>query len=269
MREPCRRVEKHTFEQVPVRLLCADTHPDHDTICEFRRGNRELLASSFLQVLETAARLRVLRVGDVTLALDGTKILANASKHSAVSHGHASAQMRLLEAEIAQLLQKAEEADSAPLEDGLTVPAEVARRRQRMEKLREATAAIEARAQERHREAMAAFAEKQKQREEAQSADKKPGGRAPQPPREGPRSKDQYNFTDPESRIMKSGTGFAQSDNAQAAVEVESRLVVSHAVTDAPNDKEQLEPTLASTSPVIEKASPRCSWTAAFTAQPP
>jgi transposase len=247
-----RRIEKHTFEQVPVRLLCADTHPDHDTICAFRRENHELLAGSFHQVLETAARLRVLRVGEVTLALDGTKILANASKHSAASHGHASAQMQLLEKEIAQLLQKAEEADSTPLEDGLTVPAEVARRQQRIEKLREATAAIEARAKERHREEMAAFAEKQKRRDEQQAAGKKPGGRAPQPPREGPRSKDQYNFTDPESRIMKSGASFEQSDNAQAAVEVESRLVVSHAVTDAPNDKEQLQPTLATTSPVIE-----------------
>ena len=99
---------------------------------------------------------------------------------------------------------------------------------------------------------MAAFAEKQQRRDEQQAAGKKPKGRAPQPPREGPRSKDQYNFTDPESRIMKSGAGFEQSYNAQAAVEIESRLLVSHAVTDAPNDKEQLEPTLAATSPVIE-----------------
>jgi transposase len=247
-----RRIEKHTFEQVAVRLLCADTHPDHDTICAFRRGNRELLASSFHQVLETAARIRVLRVGEVTLALDGTKILANASKHSAVSHGHATAQMQLLEKEIAQLLQKAEEADSTPLEDGLTVPAEVARRQQRIEKLREATAAIEARAKERHREELAAFAEKQKRREAQQDAGKKPKGRAPQPPSEAAQTKDQYNFTDPQSRIMKTAEGFQQSYNAQAAVEVESRLVVSHAVSDAPNDKQQLQPTLAATSPVIE-----------------
>jgi transposase len=232
-----RRIEKHTHEQVAVRWLCADTHPDHDTIGAFRRENRELLASSFHQVLETAARIRVLRVGEVTLALDGTKILAHASKHSAVSHGHATAQMQLLEAEIAPLLHKAEEADSTPLEDGLTVPAEVARRQQRIEKLRAATAAIEARAKERHREEMAALAGKQKRREEAQSAGRKPGGRAPQPPREGPRRKDQSNFTAPESRIMKSGSGFAQSDNAPAAVEVESRLLVSQAVTDAPNER--------------------------------
>ena len=248
-----RRIEKNTHEQVAVRLLCADHHPDHDSICVFRRENHALLASSFHQVLESAARIRVLRVGDVTLALDGTKILANASKHSAVSHGHAVAQMQLLEAEIAQLLQKAEEADSTPLEDGLTVPAEVARRQDRLEKLREATGQIEARAKERHREDMAAFAGKQKRRDEQQAAGKKPKGHAPQPPREGARSQDQYNFTDPESRIMKTGSGFEQSYNAQAAVEVESRLLVSQAVTDAANDKEQLEPTLATTSPVIER----------------
>ena len=186
-----RRIERNTCEQVAVRLLCADHHPDHDSICVFRRENRALLAGSCHQVLETAARIRVLRVGDVTLALNGTKILANASKHSAVSHGHATAQMALLEDQIAQLLQKADDADSTPLDDGLSVPQEVARRLDRLEKLREATAVIEARAKERHHEEMAAFDEKQKR-----------CGRTPQAPREGPRSKDQYNFTDPESRIM-------------------------------------------------------------------
>lgn len=247
-----RKIEQNTHGQVAVRLLCADHHPDHDSICTFRRENRALLASSFHQVLEVAARLRVLRVGDVTLAVDGTKILANASKHSAVSHGHAVGQMQLLEEQIAELIQKADTADSTPLEEGLTVPREVARRKDRIEKLRQATAQIQARAQERHREEMAAFGEKQKRREERKAAGKKPRGREPQPPKEGPRSKDQYNFTDPESRIMKTGAGFEQSYNAQAAVEVESRLLVSQAVSAAPNDKEQLEPTLAATSAVIE-----------------
>ena len=119
-----RRIERLTHENVAVRLLCADRHPDHDSICTFRRENRALLESGFHQVLEVAARRKVLRVGEVTLALDGTKILANASKHSAVSHGHARKQMVLLEEQIAELLAKADAADSAPLEDGLTVPAE-------------------------------------------------------------------------------------------------------------------------------------------------
>lgn len=248
-----RRIERLTYENVAVRFLCADWHPDHDSICTFRRENRALLESSFHQVLEIAAHIRVLRVGDVTLALDGTKILANASKHSAVSHGHALKQMVLLEEQIAQLLAKADAADSAPLEDGLTVPGEIARRRERLEKLREATAIIEARARERHREELAAFEARQREREEKQKAtDKKPRRREPRPPQEGPQAREQYNFTDPESRVMKTADGFQQAYNAQAAVEIESRLVVSPAVTDAPNDKEQLVPTLGSVSPVVQ-----------------
>ena len=248
-----RRIERLTHENVAVRLLCADRHPDHDSICTFRTANRALLESSFHQVLEVAARVRVLRVGDVTLALDGTKILASASKHSAVSHGHALKQMVLLEEQIAELLAKADAADSAPLEDGLTVPGEIARRRERIGKLREATAVIEARARERHREELAAFQARQREREEQQKATgKKPRGREPKPPQEGPRAQEQYNFTDPESRMMKTADGFAQSYNAQAAVEIESRLVVSTAVSDAPNDKEQLVPTLGCVSPVIQ-----------------
>ncbi len=119
-----RRIERLTHENVAVRHLCADRHPDHDSICTLGRENRALLESSFEQVLEVAARVRVLRVGEVTLALDGTKILASASKHSAVSHGHALKQRVLLEEQIAELLARADAADSAPLEDGLTVPGE-------------------------------------------------------------------------------------------------------------------------------------------------
>jgi transposase len=248
-----RKIEKLSYENVAVRVLCADEHPDHDSICAFRRKNRELLESSFGQVLEMAARLKVLKVGEVTLALDGTKVLANASKHSAVSHGHALKQMKLLEEQVEELLAKAEAADSTPLEDGLTVPEEVARRRDRIEKLKEATTVIQARAQERHREELAAFEARKKAREEkAHQSGKKPRGKEPQPPKEGPREKDQYNFTDPQSRVMKTTSGFEQSYNAQAGVEVESRLIVSQRVSDAPNDKEQLVPGIEAISPVIE-----------------
>lgn len=248
-----RRIERLTHENVAVRLLCADRHPDHDSLCAFRRENRALLESSFHQVLETAARVRVLRVGEVRLALDGTKILAHASKRerlahppaslfpsatSAVSHGHALAQMKLLEEQIGGLLARADAADSAPLEDGLTIPDELARRRDRIEKLRAATAVIEARAKERQRAEIAAFEAKRRARAERQKeTGKKLCGREPQPPREGPEAKDQYNFTDPESRLMKTADGFAQSYNAQAAVEIDSRLIVSQAVSDAPNDR--------------------------------
>ena len=248
-----RQIERATYENVAVRLLCADLHPDHDSICTFRRANHALLKSSFEQVLAMAAQMRVLKVGQVTLAVDGTKILANASKHSAVSHGRALAQIELLEKQVTELLSKADAADSAPLEDGLTLPEEIARRQDRLEQLRAASEVIKARAKERYRQELSQFEAKEQERvERAKKTGKKPGGRPPQPPREGPRDKDQFNFTDPESRIMKTPDGFGQSYNAQAAVEIESRLLVGVNVSDAPNDKGQLVPTLAAVSPVIE-----------------
>jgi transposase len=132
-----RRIETLTFENVAVRYLCADTHPDHDSICKFRRENKELLSSCFHQVLELAANAQVIKVGNITVAIDGTKILANASKHSAMSHGHLEKQMDLAEEQIAQLMAKAEDADSTPLEDGLSIPDEIKRREDRIVKLKE------------------------------------------------------------------------------------------------------------------------------------
>ena len=141
-----RMIERMTYENVAVRMLCADTHPDHDTICAFRRNNGKLLAEGFAQVLEMAARCGVLKVGGVTVAIDGTKILAHASKHAAVSYERAGEQMKELEEEIAALLAKAEDADGAPLEDGLRIPDEVTRRQERRAKLAAARAEMEARA---------------------------------------------------------------------------------------------------------------------------
>ena len=247
-----RRIETLTYENVAVRFLTADTHPDHDSICKFRRENKDLLASSFHQVLELAARAKVLQVGDITVAIDGTKILANASKHSAISHGHAVKQIQLAEDQIAQLLQKAEDADTTPLQDGLTIPVEIKRRQDRLAKLHEAKAAMESRAKQRLIEEQAAYQEKLATRQtKEQTTGKKPTGKAPQPPQEGPRDKDQYNFTDPESRIMKVRGGYEQSYNAQAAVEVTTMLILGAHVTDQANDKQQLIPTLAAVSPVI------------------
>lgn len=250
-----RQIERSTYESVPVRYLCAGTHPDHDSICAFRVQNGELLAKNFHQVLELAARAKVLKVGGITLAVDGTKILANASKHSAVSHGHAVEQMRLLEEEIAALLARAAAADSAPLRDGLSIPAEIERRQERMEKLKEAAAVMHERAKERHAQEQAEYLKKLQERgEQERQSGRKPRGKAPQPPQEGPRDSDQFNFTDPESRIMKAGGGqhFEQAYNAQAAVEVDSRLIIAGQVVAAPNDKEPLQPTLSTLAPVIE-----------------
>ena len=249
-----RRIETLTFENVAVRYLTGDTHPDHDSICKFRRENKELLSHAFHQVLELAARARVLQVGDITVAIDGTKILANASKHSAVSYGHAVEQMKLAGEQITQLLQKAEDADSTPLQDGLTIPEEIKRREDRIAKLSVAKQAMEARAKERFIEEQAAYQEKLAARQtKQQSTGKKPPGKAPEPPKEGPCDKDQYNYTDPESRFMKVRGGFEQSYNAQAAVEVTTMLIVGAQVTDQANDKQQLVPTLAAVSPVINQ----------------
>ena len=246
-----RQIERSTYENVAARLLCADTHPDHDTLCTFRSRNGELLSRSFASVLEMAARCGVLKVGGITVAIDGTKVLANASKHSAISYERAGEQMRQLDLEVADLLKKAEETDSAPLEDGLSIPREVERRQERKAKLARARAEMEARAyakaQAERAEHESKIAERQKLREEG----KKPRGNEPKAPDETPGPKDQYNFTDPESRIMKAGTGdhFEQSYNAQAAVEIESRLIVGGRVSDAANDKEQLVPTLEAVVP--------------------
>lgn len=235
-----RQIERTTYENVAVRVMCADTHPDHDTICAFRRQNGALLSSSFAQVLELAARCEVLKVGSITVAIDGTKVLANASKHAAVSYARAGQQMQELELEVEELLKKAEQADSTPLEDGLSIPEEVQRRVERKARLAQARAEMEVRALARTQAETAAYESKMAEREQKRAEGKKPRGRDPKPPEGGPGSKDQVNFTDPESRIMKTGNGFEQSYNAQAAVEVDSRLIVGQRVTNAPNDKTEL-----------------------------
>jgi transposase len=248
-----RQIERSTHENVAVRLLCADTHPDHDTLCTFRRRNAVLLQRAFAQVLELAARCGVLKVGGVTVAIDGTKILANASKHSGVSHGHAEQTLRTLELEIAELLAKAEDADATPLQDGLSIPAEVQRRQERKAQLARAKAEMEARAYARYQAEQAETKLAARQTEQDKT-DNKPRGRPPTPPAPGPAEKDQVNFTDADSRIMKTKDGFQQSYNAQAGVETDSRLIVGRRVSQAPNDKKELLPTLAQVRAHVQPA---------------
>jgi transposase len=249
-----RRIERATYDSVPVRMMCGDTHPDHDTLCAFRRENKALLQETFVRVLELAQELKFLQVGQLTLAVDGTKVLANASKHAAVSYEHAGKTIRQLDLEVQELLAKAEQADSTPLEDGLTIPEEIQRRQERKAKLAAARAQIEARAQGRAAAEMAQYKAKLEERAGQKDQGKKPRGPAPKEPSRQPRPGDQYNFTDPESRIMKAGSGphFEQSYNAQAAVEVDSRLIVGERVSQAPNDKEQLAPTMAAVGPPVQ-----------------
>jgi len=246
-----RAIERASYDQVAVRYLCGDTHPDHDTICEFRRRNGELFAHSFAQVIELAARSGVLKVGAITVAIDGTKILANASKHAAVSYGHAGEKLRELDLEIAELMKKAEQADATPLDDGLSIPEELQRRAGRKAKLAAARAEMEVRALARVEQERAEYERKKAAREAQRTAGKKPRGQQPPPPSGTPEAKDQVNFTDEESRIMKAGNGphFEQAYNAQAAVEIASRLIVGAPVVNAPNDKEQLVPTFQAITP--------------------
>jgi transposase len=249
-----RRLEQASHDNVPARLICGDTHPDHDTLCTFRRENKALLQETFVRVLELAQALKFLQVGQITVAVDGTKVLAHASKHSAVSYEHAGKTIAQLDLEVKELLAKAERADRAPLQDGLSIPAEIIRRQERKAALQKARTEIEARAQARYAVALAEHEEKLAERAAKKERGERVGGKAPRAPAPEPGPKDQYNFTDPESRIMKAGSGqhFEQSYNAQAAVEVDSLLIVGDRASQAPNDKQELVPTVATVVAPVE-----------------
>jgi Transposase DDE domain len=197
-----------------------------------------------VKVLLLAREMGVLKMG--TVALDGTKIHANASRHSALSYEHAGKIEAQLKAEVAELLAKAEAADQTDIPDGMSIPEELARREDRLKQLAVARAKIEARAKERHAREMAEHDAKLAARDAKTAATgKKPRGKPPQPPVEGPLPTDQINLTDEESRIMPvAGGGFEQCYNAQAAVAAGSLLVIAADVVQAPNDKQQIEPML-------------------------
>ena len=228
--------------QVAFRFIAGNEHPDHDTIATFRRRFLKQIEALFVEVLKLAREMGVLKLG--TVALDGTKIHANASRHSALSYEHAGKIEAQLKAEVADLLAKAEAADQADVPDGMSVPEELARREARLAKLAEARAKIEARAKERFEREQADYQAKLAERAaRTEATGKKPGGRPPQPPVEGALPTDQINLTDEESRIMPvAGGGFEQCYNAQAAVAADSLLVVATDVVQAANDKQQLAP---------------------------
>jgi transposase len=237
-----RKLERATYDSVAFRFIAANEHPDHDTIATFRRRFLKEIEGLFVQVLLLAREMGMLKLG--TVALDGTKIHANASRHSALSYEHAGKIEAQLKAEAAELLAKAEAADQADLPDGLSIPDELARREERLGKLAEARAKIAARAKERFEREQADHRAKLAAREaKATATGKKPRGKPPAQPIAGPLATDQINLTDDESRIMPvAGGGFEQCYNAQAAVAAGSLLVVASDVVQAANDKQQLEP---------------------------
>jgi hypothetical protein len=219
-----RRIQKRLQEDIPFKVLAAGNEPDFRTISDFRKIHIETLQGLFEQVLAMALECGSIKLGRVSL--DGTKMKANASKHKAMSYGRMNEKQQQLKEEVKQLLEQAAAADSE--EDGQygnkrgeELPEELQRRESRLAKIKEAKKVIEQRARDK-------AAAEGKSAEEAKLA--KPG------------DQDQYNFTDPESRIMKGGDGFVQGYNAQAAVEPTLLLIVGQSVTEESNDKKQLMP---------------------------
>jgi len=239
-----RRIEQATHDSLAFRYIAANSHPDHDTLCTFRKRFLQEIEALFVQVLGIAREMKLLKLGIV--ALDGTKVHANASRHSALSYGHAEKLEAQLQGEVKELLARAESADAEPLPVGLSIPEELVRRETRLQAIRDAKAEIEARAGERFAREQAEYDAKVKARKDKEKrTGKKPRGKPPTPPSAGPSSNDQVNLTDPDSRIMLApGGGFEQSYNAQAAVDTDTMLVVATNLTQAANDKQQLTPVL-------------------------
>jgi len=240
-----RKIEKATYETIPFRYIAGGLHPDHATIADFRKIYLSEIQELFVQVLVFAQIMGVLKLGNISL--DGSKVHADASKSKAVSY------KRLLELEVQlwqeveELLTLGEQADQVELPEGFDADDELTFRKKRLANLAEAKAVLEDRANERYEAEKAEYEAKMKAREEkTRQTGQKPRGRAPQPPVPGPRDKDQYNFTDPESRIMKNSnnSGFDQHYNVQVAVEQESFLITANTLSNHPNDYGELGPTL-------------------------
>jgi transposase len=239
-----RKLERSTYDSVAFRYIAANSHPDHDTIATFRRRFLPELTKIFVEILSIAHEMKVLKLGKVSI--DGTKVKANASKHKALSYGHACKLEKQLEAEVAELLQRAESVDNADIPDGMDIPTELSIRQERVKAIKEAKAEIERRAAERHAEEQKVYETKVAERaKKQQQTGKKARGKALQPPTPGLTEKDQVNLNDKESRIMPtSGGGFEQAYNVQAGVDTETMLIVTTHVTQAPNDKKEMRPAL-------------------------
>jgi transposase len=220
-----RKIQNRLVEDVAFRVLAADNRPDFRTISDFRKIHHKALEGLFQQVLRLALEAGAIKLGRV--ALDGSKVKANASKHKAMSYGRMKEEQRTLREQVRKLLSQAKAADDE--EDarygkdkrGDELPEELSRRETRLQRIREAKRALERRAREEAEQ-------KDKDKEEAEEAK--------------PTEKTQYNFTDPESRIMKGADGFVQAFNVQAAVEATSQLIVGQSVTQEANDKQQVVP---------------------------
>lgn len=252
-----RKIERATYESVPFRVLAADQHPDHDTIAAFRHRHLEALGGLFVQVLQMCRRAGLVKLGRV--ALDGTKMKANASRHKAMSYERMAGEIERLEREVAELLAEAEATDAA--EDALygkgkrgdELPAELKRRTDRLAKIHKAKAELEAEAREKA-EAEQAEYEKKVQARAARGG----AGKPPRKPDPTPDPKAQRNFTDGDSRIMPISTGgFQQCYNCQAAVDGKAQVIVAAEVTQSPIDLNELEPMVEAIEKNLDGEKPR------------
>jgi len=235
-----RRIERATYRDIAVRYLTGDTHPDHDTICTFRRENFEAVAACFLHVLELARELRLLKVG--TVSVDGTTLKANASKNRGVRYDRAGELVEQLELEVRELMEQAERTDQRDEADGQSLPEEIARREKLKAKLEQARRSIEERAKKKAQAEQADYERKVKAREQRKGSAK---GRHIQKPDPKPQGKEQENLTDPDSRLMRHNkrSPYEQAYNAQAAVDADgSQLVLSTHVTQCASDRNELVP---------------------------
>jgi transposase len=240
-----RKLERATYETAPFRFIAGNLHPDHDTIAAFRKTFLPELQDLFVQVLLLAQTMGVLKLGNISI--DGTKIHADASKSKAVSYKRLLELETHLRAEVQALFALAAHADQSSVPDGMVVATELGLREERLARLAEAKAVLQARAEERQAIEQAEYEAKVREREaKAKHTGKPPRGKPPAPPTPGPRDDDQYNFTDPESRIMKNSTdkGFNQHYNAQVAVDQECLLIVGTSLSNHPTDQAEIVPTV-------------------------
>lgn len=251
-----RKIEQATHESIPFRYIAGGLHPDHDTIANFRKTFLAEIKELFVQILLLAQASGVLKLGNISL--DGSKIHADASKSHAVSYKRLIEMETQLRKEVGELFELGEQVDQGEqqLPEGLVIQDEIAIREERLANLAKAKAVLEERAQERYATEQAEYEARLREREEkARKTKRGPRGRKPKPPEPGPRDKDQYNFTDPDSRIMKNSTneGVDQHYNVQAATDQESLLIVAQALSNHPNDKQEAIPTLNALDPEVGK----------------
>ena len=240
-----RKLEHATYDSVAFRYVAADTHPDHDTLNAFRKRFLKQIEALMVQVLLIARTMGVLKLGNI--ALDGTKINANASRHSALSYGHIKKLEQQLGEEVARLMALAEAADNTAIPDGMDLPAEIARREDRLKVMASARVTLEERAHERHHQHEQREHQAKLDQRAAKTRDngKPPRGKPPAPPVAGALDSDQVNLTDEQSRIMKvADGGFEQCYNGQIAVDMDSLLIVKTQTVQATNDKQQVAPML-------------------------